>query len=108
MVNPLDTDVGSELFSSYEAELKLVQADLQQRLDQISELSGEPRKSPIRQAERSLEEASDLVRPRSTLNFLFNIIKHSFQIYALKLNADLLPIGRPNAHRETKHPLRKP
>ena len=61
MSNPLDTDVGSELFSSYEAELKLVQADLSQKLDQISELSGEPRKAAVRQAENSLEEANDLV-----------------------------------------------
>ena len=64
MSNPLDTDVGSELFSSYEAELKLIQADLNQKLDQISELTGEPRKSAVRQAERSLEEASDLVGVR--------------------------------------------
>ena len=62
MSNPLDTDVGSELFSSYEAELKLVQADLSQKLDQISELSGEPRKAAVRQAENSLEEANDLVK----------------------------------------------
>lgn len=61
MANPLDTDVGSELFGSYEAELKLVQADVSQKLDQISELTGEPRKSAVRQAERSLEEAKDLV-----------------------------------------------
>ena len=61
MSNPLDTDVGSELFSSYEAELKLVQADLNQKLDQISELSGEPRKAAVRQAEHSVEEANDLV-----------------------------------------------
>ncbi|MCJ1334355.1 hypothetical protein MMC10_011064 [Thelotrema lepadinum] len=61
MSNPLDTDVGSELFSSYEAELKLVQADLSQKLDQISELSGEPRKAAVRQAENSLEEANDLL-----------------------------------------------
>ena len=61
MSNPLDTDVGSELFGSYEAELKLVQADLNQKLDQISELSGEPRKAAVRQAENSLEEAKDLV-----------------------------------------------
>lgn len=61
MSNPLDTDVGSELFSSYEAELKLVQADFNQKLDQISELSGEPRKAAVRQAEHSLEEANDLV-----------------------------------------------
>ena len=61
MANPLDTDAGSELFSSYESELKLVQADLNQKLDQITELSGEPRKSAVRLAERSLEEANELV-----------------------------------------------
>lgn len=62
MANPLDTDAGSELFSSYEAEYKLVQADLTQKLDQIPELSGEPRKAAISQAERALEEADELVR----------------------------------------------
>lgn len=61
MSNPLDTDAGSELFSSYEADLRLVQADLSQKLDQIPELSGEPRKAMIRQAEHSLEEANELV-----------------------------------------------
>jgi len=61
MANPLDTDAGSELFSSYEAELKLVQADLNQKLDQIPDLTGEPRKSAISQAERALEEANELV-----------------------------------------------
>ncbi|TKA47844.1 hypothetical protein B0A49_11796 [Cryomyces minteri] len=61
MANPLDTDVGSELFGSYEAELKLVQADLNQKLDQIPELSGEPRKAAVRQAERALEEANELL-----------------------------------------------
>ena len=65
MANPLDTDAGSELFSNYEAELKLVQADLNQKLDQITELSGEPRKSAVRLAERSLEEANELVCPLS-------------------------------------------
>lgn len=62
MANPLDTDVGSELFGSYEAEFKLVQADLTQKLDQIPELAGEPRKAAISQAERALEEADELVR----------------------------------------------
>lgn len=61
MSNPLDTDAGSELFSSYEAELKLVQADLNQKLDQIPELEGEPRKAAISQAERALEEAREIV-----------------------------------------------
>lgn len=61
MSNPLDTDAGSELFSSYETELKLVQADLNQKLDQISETTGEQRKSTISQAERALDEATELV-----------------------------------------------
>ena len=61
MSNPLDTDVGSELFSSYEAELKLVQAGLNDKLDQISDLSGEPRKAACRQAELALEEAVELL-----------------------------------------------
>ena len=63
MANPLDTDAGSELFSNYEAELKLVEADLNQKLDQIAEYTGEERKSAIRQAERALEEAKELVCP---------------------------------------------
>lgn len=62
MSNFMDADAGSELFSSYEAELKLVQADLNQKLDQIPELSGEPRKSAVSQAERAVEEATELVR----------------------------------------------
>lgn len=61
MSHPLDTDAGSELFSSYEAEFKLVQADLNQKLDQIPDLSGEPRKAAISQAERALEEAAELL-----------------------------------------------
>lgn len=62
MTDILDSEAGSERFASYEAELKLVQADLQQKLDQLPELSGEPRKAAIRQAERALEEAKELVR----------------------------------------------
>ena len=61
MANPLDTDAGSELFNNYEAELKLVQADLNQKLDQIPELTGEERKSAIRGAERAVDEARELV-----------------------------------------------
>jgi len=61
MSNILDADAGTERFASYEAELKLVQADLNQQLDQIPELSGEPRKSAISKAERALEEAKELV-----------------------------------------------
>ena len=61
MASPLNTDAGSELFSGYEAELKLIQADLNQKLDQIAEATGEERKSAIRQAERALDEAMELL-----------------------------------------------
>ena len=59
--NPLDTDAGSERFSGYEAEFKLVQADISQQLDRIPDLSGEPRKAAMAQADRALEEADELL-----------------------------------------------
>jgi len=58
----MDNEDGSELFSNYEAELKLVQADLNQRLDRIPELSGDDRKQAVAKAESSLEEFKELVR----------------------------------------------
>lgn len=61
MSNPLDVEAGSELFSNYEAELKLVQADISQKLDHLSDLSGEPRKATIAQVERALDEAKELL-----------------------------------------------
>ena len=57
-----EQSAGMERFDGYEAEIKLVQADLNQKLDQISEMSGEQRKAAIKQAESSLEEAKELVR----------------------------------------------
>lgn len=61
MSNPLDTDVGSELFSNYEAELKLIQADLNQKLDTLPALTGEERKSSLRSSSRALDEAKELL-----------------------------------------------
>jgi len=61
MTDILDSDAGSELFASYEAELKLVQADLNQKLEQIPELTGEPRKAALGQAQRALEEAQEIL-----------------------------------------------
>lgn len=62
MSNLIDADAGTERFSGYEAELKLVQADLNQQLEEIKESTGEPRKAAISKAERALEEAEELVR----------------------------------------------
>ncbi|KAH6685563.1 hypothetical protein VD0002_g3887 [Verticillium dahliae] len=61
MASHLDTEAGTERFADYEAELKLVQADLVQKLDQIPELSGEPRKAALSAAERAVEEADELL-----------------------------------------------
>lgn len=69
MAHPLDTDAGSELFASYENELKLMQADLNQKLDQIAEASGEQRKAAVRQAEAVLEEAMEQVSSTTLLSF---------------------------------------
>lgn len=87
MANPLDTDAGSELFSSYEAELKLVQADLSQKLDQIPDLAGEPRKAAISQAERALEEANELVR----LSFSLVSQPNSVQLDQMRLEKTNIP-----------------
>lgn len=63
MSNPFDDPGNSATsrFDSYEAELKLIQADLNQKLDQIQELTGEPRKAAIGQAQKALEEGKELV-----------------------------------------------
>lgn len=64
MSSLIDAEAGTERFGGYEAELKLVQADLNQQLEQIKESTGEPRKAAISKAERALEEAEELVRGR--------------------------------------------
>ena len=65
MSNLIDAEAGTERFGGYEAELKLMQADLSQQIEQIKETTGEPRKAAISRAERALEEADELVRPYS-------------------------------------------
>ena len=54
-------DSSTDLFSSYEAELHLLRADLSQKLDHIPTLTGEPRKAALAHATRSLEETTDLL-----------------------------------------------
>ncbi|KAF2277676.1 vesicle transport v-snare protein [Westerdykella ornata] len=61
MADLIDSEAGTERFISYEAELKLVLADLTQQLDSLPDLTAEPRKAGISRAERALEEASELL-----------------------------------------------
>lgn len=84
MSNLIDADAGTERFGGYEAELKLVQADLNQQIEQIKETTGEPRKAAISRAERALEEADELVssaywhRMRQILDFGLKEAAHCF------------------------------
>jgi len=59
--NPLDTDAGTELFSSYEAEFRLVTTDLSTKLETLPPLTGEARKTALSTAQRTLDEASELL-----------------------------------------------
>ncbi|TGZ84921.1 V-snare-domain-containing protein [Ascodesmis nigricans] len=52
---------GSELFASYEADFKLLFTDLQQRLQDLRSLRGEERRAAIRNAERVIDEADELL-----------------------------------------------
>lgn len=60
-LNALDTDPGTELFASHEADFRLVYADITQKLDQIPELTGEARKAALRAAERAADEAEEIM-----------------------------------------------
>ena len=62
----IDSDVGTELFASHEADFKLVQTDITQKLDQIQELTGEARKAAVRAIERAVDEADEIVRTHQT------------------------------------------
>ncbi|KAK5136053.1 hypothetical protein LTR08_004307 [Meristemomyces frigidus] len=54
-------DPSTDLFTSYEAELALLRADLSQKLDAIPPLTGEPRKAALALAARTLDDATDLL-----------------------------------------------
>ena len=83
MSNPLDSAPGSELFSSYEADFAVVQADISQKLDTIPDLSGESKKAALRAAERAVDEADEIVRfspSTGLLMYLHYIICSSFAV----------------------------
>ncbi|KAK9475730.1 t-SNARE [Lipomyces japonicus] len=61
MSQALDSEPGSELFSSYESDFRLAFAEVAQKIDQIPELATEPRKATIRAAERAIDEADEII-----------------------------------------------
>ncbi|KAI9664352.1 MAG: hypothetical protein M1831_002285 [Alyxoria varia] len=58
----MDSNPDTERFDQYEAELKLVKAELSQKLDQIQEQGGELRKATVTQAEERMKEAGELIK----------------------------------------------
>jgi hypothetical protein len=43
----MDTDIGTELFSGYENDFKLIVADISSKLQGLQDQDGEPRKSAL-------------------------------------------------------------
>jgi len=58
----MDTDIGTELFVGYENDFKLIVADISSKLQALQDQDGEARKASVRAAERSGEEAEEIVR----------------------------------------------
>jgi Vesicle transport v-SNARE protein N-terminus len=57
----MDTDIGTELFASYENDFNLIIADISSQVQSLSDQDGESKKSAIRAAERAAEEAEEIV-----------------------------------------------
>jgi ElaB/YqjD/DUF883 family membrane-anchored ribosome-binding protein len=108
MENTMDTDAGSEMFASYENELKLVQADLNQKLDQIAEASGEQRKSAIANAEQVLDEAMELVSAQHPEKGTTRQEVREGKKRRQKANPTIPHLARPTAHGEAEHPFLGP
>ncbi|KAF2865329.1 hypothetical protein BDV95DRAFT_612720 [Massariosphaeria phaeospora] len=97
MANLIDAEAGTERFSGYEAELKLVQADLNQQLDEAKEKTGEPRKAALNKADRAIEEANELIGQlrlekanipanlKSNINTRFRNLEHDIDAASRKL-----------------------
>jgi vesicle transport through interaction with t-SNAREs 1 len=57
----MDTDIGTELFASYENDFNLIITDISSKVDGLTEQDGEAKKAAIRAADRALEEAEEIV-----------------------------------------------
>lgn len=57
----MDTDVGTELFVSYENDFNLIIADISAKLESLKDIDGKLHKPAINAAERAVEEAEEIV-----------------------------------------------
>jgi len=57
----MDTDIGTELFTSYENDFNLIISDLSSKAEGLAEQDGEAKKAAIRAADRAVEEAEEIV-----------------------------------------------
>jgi vesicle transport through interaction with t-SNAREs 1 len=74
----MDSDVGTELFSSYENDFNLIIADISTKLQGLQEQdNAETKKSSLRSAERAVEEAEEIVPSTSPSLFSSLIFSRS-------------------------------
>jgi vesicle transport through interaction with t-SNAREs 1 len=57
----MDTDIGTELFASYENDFNLIITDISSKVEGLPEQDGEAKKAAIRAADRAVEEAEEIV-----------------------------------------------
>ena len=61
----MDTDIGTDLFASYENDFNLIIADISTKLESLQDAEGKSRKAAISAAERAVEEAQEIVNDPS-------------------------------------------
>jgi len=57
----MDTDIGTELFASYENDFNLIITDISSKVEGLVDQDGEAKKATIRAADRAVEEAEEIV-----------------------------------------------
>ena len=57
----MDTDIGTELFASYENDFNLIITDISSKVESLADQDGEAKKGAIRAADRAVEEAEEIV-----------------------------------------------
>ncbi|RPB02287.1 hypothetical protein L873DRAFT_1587130, partial [Choiromyces venosus 120613-1] len=55
------TMLGNDLIASYEVDYKLLKTIIDRKLDDVRDLYGEPRKAVMREIERAIDDADEIV-----------------------------------------------
>ncbi|PWW79277.1 hypothetical protein C7212DRAFT_30861, partial [Tuber magnatum] len=55
------TMLGNDLIASYEVDYKLLKTIIDRKLDHVRDLCGEPRKAIMKEIERAIDDADEIV-----------------------------------------------